>query len=175
MKTTRDVVLEIAHHDPTVHAYISNFRDRLPWTEVMERLVVELSSQNMELRGRMGRLLERTAYPMMVFLKGEGVSPIPDEHSQQVAHLLKTLMADGRLSVVDLELTLGQTVGRVPSESQEGKEWEIREWNGSLACTCPDYRFRKGPAGKKCKHIRHYMGDGRPGEGWGHSHGRPGG
>lgn len=49
-------------------------------------------------------------------------------------------------------------VASVASEREPGKAYEIkRREDGVLGCSCPGYRFRRGPD-KTCKHIRALLG-----------------
>lgn len=39
-------------------------------------------------------------------------------------------------------------------EPVEGDEYVCRSHaNGRVSCSCPDWQYRKGPTGEKCKHL----------------------
>lgn len=56
------------------------------------------------------------------------------------------------------DLSKGHTVGKVYSARLPGRSYEIKELpDGSLGCTCPDWRFVGTlRPGYKCKHILAY-------------------
>ena len=62
------------------------------------------------------------------------------------------------------ELSRGKTLGKIQSERLPGRTYEVRETPSGLACTCPDWRYRKSVSSDaECKHIKaHNMGSLRP-------------
>lgn len=49
---------------------------------------------------------------------------------------------------------------RVFCESEDsGKDYDITVVDGKLACNCPDFRYRRQPAGQYCKHLVEFIGE----------------